>query len=100
MPSYELLGPWIDRTRQQLQRVEWADKVPKLFWRGGMRSFNSCPCPIDKLFWPPAWQRYNFSRFLSTRHVAPGGCHDLAEGVCEEAMRLPQSCRCHRRLTN
>lgn len=100
VPSFELLGPWIDRMRGELSQVEWSDKEPKLYWRGGMRSFNSCPCPAEALTWPLRWQRFNMSRFLAQSHVLPGGCYDLPPSACAEASSSKGRCRCHRHITN
>ncbi|CAE8629937.1 unnamed protein product [Polarella glacialis] len=113
VPSYELVGPLLDRIRIDLGPVmDWETKAPLLYWRGGMRSFNSCPCPSDMSVWPPAWSRFNMSRFLTTEEHSPGpgNCDDLCRGVCQmvdssisEAERSGQRlqhCRCHRHITN
>lgn len=103
VPSYELVGPWIDRQRRaQLEmRVPWEEKEAKVFWRGGLRSFNSCPCN-SRAAWPLLWRHANLSSLLAPPEASqppPGACDDLPPQVCGEARRTP-ACRCSRQTTN
>jgi len=100
-PSYELLGPWIDKTRAKLGApVEWHLKKPQLYWRGGMRSFNACPCSVARLAWPLNWAKFNLSRLLATEFIGRGECKDLPSSLCKEATRRLGGCICHRFFTN
>eukprot|EP00747_Dinoflagellata_sp_TGD_P222562 gnl/TRDRNA2_/TRDRNA2_94267_c0_seq1.p1 gnl/TRDRNA2_/TRDRNA2_94267_c0~~gnl/TRDRNA2_/TRDRNA2_94267_c0_seq1.p1 ORF type:complete len:462 (+),score=75.66 gnl/TRDRNA2_/TRDRNA2_94267_c0_seq1:136-1386(+) len=96
VPSFELLGPRIDQVRRDLRRVEWHTKISKLYWRGGMRSFNACPCHPERLVWPRRWQDAAVGQLLATQHPPPGSCHNLPISTC----RSGGVCRCHRHITN
>eukprot|EP00929_Paragymnodinium_shiwhaense_P052432 TRINITY_DN26268_c0_g1_i1.p1 TRINITY_DN26268_c0_g1~~TRINITY_DN26268_c0_g1_i1.p1 ORF type:complete len:303 (+),score=19.28 TRINITY_DN26268_c0_g1_i1:90-998(+) len=88
VPSYELFGPWIDQTRQKMEDnfVHWEDRDPVLLWRGGLRSFNSCPCEgPSRRAWPVRWRRYNFSEYLADDDVPGKSCSCHAESICDEA---------------
>lgn len=100
VPSYELVGPLLDRVRRQLSPVPWHEKAPTLFWRGGMRSFNSCPCHSGGASWPLSWRGFNLSRLLASNHPSQGGCYDLPASVCSRLAPLHGHCRCYRHITN
>ncbi|CAE7277554.1 POGLUT3, partial [Symbiodinium sp. CCMP2456] len=88
MPSYELVGPLLDKLRHEVSRTTWSEKEPRLYWRGGMRSFNSCQCGghiPGRAEWPARWRKFNGSTLLEMAATAPqpgGG-------------RLPLTPRCH-----
>lgn len=83
VPSYELIGPLLDRIRWDLDgangAILWDDKEPRLFWRGGMRSFNRCSCDPRQAQWPQLWR--NFSGLLENEGVGPCGCTRLITNV-------------------
>eukprot|EP00435_Cladocopium_sp_Y103_P020789 s1788_g5.t1 len=79
VPSYELIGPLLDRIRTELAAIPWDDKEPRLFWRGGMRSFNRCSCDPRQAQWPGLWR--NFSQLLENEGVGPCGCTRLITNV-------------------
>ncbi|CAJ1402167.1 unnamed protein product [Effrenium voratum] len=92
VPSYELVGPLLDKIRTDLVAIPWAAKEPRLFWRGGMRSFNSCGCRSGAQHWPARWRSLNGSQLLA--RVPPGSCHDQPPELCSS------SCGCTRHVTN
>mmetsp|Transcript_29894 Transcript_29894/g.86926 ORF Transcript_29894/g.86926 Transcript_29894/m.86926 type:complete len:517 (+) Transcript_29894:176-1726(+) len=100
VPTFELLSGFLDTHRATLHSVRWHEKVPKLYWRGGLRSFNACPCPATELHWPPVWQDFNLSRLLADRHLVPGTCADFPPSFCERLAARPPRCRCHRHRLN
>eukprot|EP00930_Biecheleria_cincta_P001696 TRINITY_DN10280_c2_g1_i1.p1 TRINITY_DN10280_c2_g1~~TRINITY_DN10280_c2_g1_i1.p1 ORF type:complete len:572 (+),score=55.44 TRINITY_DN10280_c2_g1_i1:35-1717(+) len=108
VPSYELIGPLLDKVRNELTVLPWQRKIPQLFWRGGMRSFNSCPCASERSHWPKGWQSFNMSRFLATSDSLPpdsSECQDLAPSICrwmdkERQGSARPACRCQRHIMN
>ncbi|OLP79876.1 KDEL motif-containing protein 2 [Symbiodinium microadriaticum] len=87
MPSYELVGPLLDKLRHEVSRTTWSEKEPRLFWRGGMRSFNSCQCGghiPGRAEWPARWRKFNGSTLLEMAAAAP-----------QPGGRLPLTPRCH-----
>eukprot|EP00927_Polykrikos_kofoidii_P005127 TRINITY_DN12041_c0_g1_i5.p1 TRINITY_DN12041_c0_g1~~TRINITY_DN12041_c0_g1_i5.p1 ORF type:complete len:472 (+),score=36.08 TRINITY_DN12041_c0_g1_i5:68-1483(+) len=105
VPSYELFGPWIDQTRRSLDLVPWEDRKPRLFWRGGLRSFNSCHCRgeiSNSHRWPSHLRRFNFSRLLADEYPPGGGCEGMGipSKLCRAPVSWPSDCRCSRHITN
>eukprot|EP00434_Breviolum_minutum_P009869 symbB.v1.2.008695.t1/scaffold543.1/size336731/8 len=86
VPSYELIGPLLDKMRMDLQAKPWEEKEGKLFWRGGMRSFNRCRCrsnkgtvKVEHHRWPHRWR--NFTSLLESGGTKDCSCTRLITNV-------------------
>ena len=89
IPSHELFTSIVDRVGWQLSEEVagakmdelWSTRRPKVFWRGGMRSYSQCVCDKQPRMENEAYRDWHFSQkanvlVTETSYGQPCGCQN------------------------